>query len=198
MASGSSHSSRGKRGKWTVDIGLATIIAAIIVAVASVAGVFFIGRATSGASPVPTAPGASHSPASVVITEPPAGNTTFKTTLSGDVSNLQSGQLIWTFVQAVNNNNSFSPDTYPTEGPCSVNYNNGTWICSGVYIGDPKDTGTYRVCAAVVDSSDAFAIVELLEQTEAGSSLNHRFWFTSPPPYIHDNTDACMTIHRIN
>jgi hypothetical protein len=207
MSSGSPHSERGKvadqdnrpkRHTFKVDGGWATIIAAVILASGGVVGVV-IGRATaSGGASASTAPDASHGTASVTITEPPSGDVTFNTKLSGNVSNLQRGELIWTFAQAVNNGGSFSPETYPTTGPCTVNYTNSTWICSNVYIGDTKDSGTYRVCAAIVNFSDTFTIVQLLENTDTTKAAGLKFWFTSPPPYIHDNATSCMTVHRIN
>jgi hypothetical protein len=207
MASGSPHSERGKvadqgnrpkRRTFKIDGGVATIIAAIILAAGGVAGVA-IGRATaSGGASASTASDASHGAASVTITEPPTGDVKFNTNLSGKVSKLQRGELIWTFAQPVNNGGSFSPNTYPTTGPCTVNYTNGTWICNNVYIGDVKDSGTYRVCAAIVNSPDTFIIVQLLENSETTKVTDRKSWFTSPPSYIHDNTSSCMTVHRID
>jgi hypothetical protein len=207
MASGSQHSerekvadqgSRPKRRKFKIDGGVATIIAAIILAAGGVVGVI-IGRATaSGGASASTASDASHGAASVTITEPPSGDVRFNTNLSGNVSKLQRGELIWTFAQPVNNDGSFSPDTYPTTGPCTVNYTKGTWICSNVYIGDAKDSGAYRVCAAIVNSPNTFIIVQLLENSGTAKITGRKSWFTAPPSYIHDNTSSCMTAHRID
>lgn len=189
------------RRRRTVDAGVATIVAACILAVGGVVGVL-IGRATASGTPsAPTKPQATHATTIVSITPPTTGDIPFESTLSGQVVNLQRGQLVWTFFQVVNPDGSLGAQTYPDPGPCIVNYVSQTWSCRKAYIGKPTDTQTYRVCAAILDFADAFKVVRVLENMyskNAGTNTSFQYWFTSPPSYIHHNPTACMSVHRIN
>lgn len=178
-----------------VDIGVATIVAAVILACGGVAGVF-IGRATtSGTSSTSTTSRASNAPTSVTITPPTTGTIPWINTLSGHVVNLQRGELLWTFFQTVNGNGSIASQTYPTSGPCTINSRSKTWTCRKAYIGKPVDHGTYRICVAVLNFSEAYSVVKLIENTYA-KNLND--WFASPPSYIHDHSPACVSVPRKN
>jgi hypothetical protein len=199
MTSGSPSSAQadtsGKR-RLTVDIGLATIIAACILAGGGVGGIF-IGRATtSGTTPTLTTSKENHGPASVTIGSSSTGDIPYYSTLHGRVFNLQAGQLVWTFFQPVNASGSYGSQTYPTAGPCTVNLANHAWACSKAYIGKLKDNGIYRVCAAILNFSEAYTVVKLIENTYA--NMNLPSWFASPPAYVHDNSRACTSFHRIN
>jgi hypothetical protein len=201
MTSGSPSSDQpvtsGKR-ILTVDIGVATIAAACILAGGGVVGLF-IGRATtSGAISTLSTPGEALGPASATIKPPPTGDITFASTLNGHVVNLQRGQSVWTFAQAVTANGSFGATTYPNAGPCTVDFATNTWTCSNVYIGRPKDNNTYRVCVAILNLPEAYAVVKLIENTYASTKMNLPYWFTSPPSYLNDNYPHCMSVHRIN
>lgn len=133
--------------------------------------------------------------ASATIMQPVSGNINFVNTLSGEVFNLQRGELVFTFFQVVNTNGSINPQTYPASGPCEVNFTDQTWVCHNAYIGKIRDNGIYRVCAAVINFSDAYAVVELIKNAYAASLPS---WFTSKPSYISDGSRACMSVHRIN
>lgn len=197
MTSGSPSSGEANapgRRRRTVDAGLATIVAACILAGGGVGG-GFIGRATaSGTTLTSTTPKATPAPASVTIAPPTTGDIPYYSTLSGRVYNLQRGQLVWTFFQLVSVDGSLGSQTYPTNGPCTVNYASQTWICPNAYIGKETDNEIYRVCAAILNFSEAFAVVKLIENTYASNNLP--YWFASPPPYIQDNPAACMSVHR--
>jgi hypothetical protein len=188
----------GKRSL-TVDVGVATIIAALIVTCGSVAGGVLIGRATAPrTTPTSTTPKEANGPATATITPPPTGDIPYFSTPHGHVANLQRGQLVWTFFQPVNANGSFGATTYPTAGPCAVNFASGAWTCRDAYIGKPKDTGIYRVCVAILSFSQAYAVVKLIENSYATKKMDLPYWFAAPPPYIHDDSAACTSDHRIN
>lgn len=149
-----------------------------------------------GQSSSKSAGGSSSPPTtSVTITPPVTGDIKFVSTLYGHVSNLQRGELIWTFFQAVYPNGSVNRQTYPASGPCGVNFTDRTWVCHNAYIGREIDNGVYRVCAAIINFSDAYAVVKLVENAYAASLPS---WFTSTPSYINDGPSACMSVHRIN
>ena len=143
-----------------------------------------------------------HGPASVTIKPPRSFDIPLINNFSGSEVNLQPGQLVWTFNQNIESDGKISPTTYPDSGPCTVNYALGTWDCRGIYIGNTTDNRYYHVCAAVLSASDALAVVNLLRNTLASRQQhpdpNLKIWFASPPPYIHDDTPACMSVHRIN
>jgi hypothetical protein len=84
--------------------------------------------------------------------------------LSGSVSGLQTGQMIWTFNESLRTPGTFYPDT----GPCSVNAD--IWTCDGVHIGSEGKVGLgkYRIWAVVVSTSDAFNIVTTLRCFPSG------------------------------
>lgn len=201
MASGSPSSDQpdpaGKH-KLTVDIGVATIVAAVILAGGGVAGIF-IGRATtSGTASALTTSKQAHEPASATITPPVTGDVPYSSTFFGRVDNLQTGQLVWTFFQPVNANGSFGSTTYPTAGPCTINFASRVWTCHKAYVGKPNDNGIYRVCAAILNLPQAYTVVKLIENTYAAPKMKLPTWFSSPPSYVHDNSPSCTTVHRVN
>ena len=187
------------QGKWKLDAGWATVISAAIGAVALLAVAFFAGTNVPASTSTSSSSSASHGHASVTINPPPTGDISHLDSYSGNAMNLAPGQLVWTFNQSVNvKTGSISPRTYPDTGPCLVNYSKQTWTCSNIYVGNVSDTGTYYVCAAILTAPDAFSVVSLLRNTLANASTGYKFWFSSPPLYIHDNTSACMPVHRTN
>jgi hypothetical protein len=84
--------------------------------------------------------------------------------LSGPVSGLRPGQMVWTFNEPLQEPRTYYPDT----GPCSVSA--GTWTCDGVHIGveGTAGLGKYRIWAVVVSTSDAFNIVNVLRCLPSG------------------------------
>jgi hypothetical protein len=194
----SAHRRPPGRRQRTVDIGWATIVAAMILAVGGVAGVFIGLAFASGPAPVPAASGPARIAASVTIDQPPTGDIRFESNLSGTVEGLKAGQLVWTFAQIVNKDGSFSPVTYPQNGPCIVDYSTRKWTCRHVFIGLVKDSETFRVCAAIVTLPEASVVVTRLENTFS-KNPGLISWFTSPPNYVDDRSDAsCMSVHRVN
>jgi hypothetical protein len=91
-------------------------------------------------------------------------NIPWEVSLSGPVSGLKPGQMVWTFNEFLKTPGTYYPDT----GPCAVNA--GTWRCDHVHIGTGgKDgLGKYRIWAVVVSSSDAFKIVATLRCFPSG------------------------------
>lgn len=188
-----------RKHRLTVDVGVATIVAACISPVAAVVIAFFVGQGTAQpATPSLTTPKVSHGPASVMITQPSAGRISFVSTLSGHVYKLQRGELVWTFFQPVNGNGSFAQQTYPIAGPCTVTFTKNLWTCRGAYIGKIKDHQMYRVCAAILNFAEAYTAGKLIENTYAPNLKADPYWFTSPPAYIHDYSPACTTVTRQN
>jgi hypothetical protein len=186
------------RPKRTVDAGVATVVAAIILAIGGVAGGFISHAIAPTSKTASSRKPAVRGLAEVTITPPRTGDVKFESTMSGKVVNLQAGQLVWTFTQGVNRDGSFRPETYPSSGPCDVNYTSHRWVCHHVYVGIKKDRETYRVCAAILSLRQAFTVVQVLENTLSKSS-SQAFWFASPPAYLHDSDDSsCMTVHRVN
>lgn len=151
---------------------------------------------------VSTAAKAAHQSASVKIDQPPTADIPPLTGLSGQETNLQPGQLVWTFWQFVNQDGSFSQNTFPNPGPCTVDYVQQTWTCNGIGIGGGP--GIYRVCAAILSASDAFKVVKLLINTPRTNEMsanetsksNPDWFFVVKPSFIDDNSDACMSVHR--
>jgi len=190
-----------EKRKRAVNANVATILAACILAIGTVGGAY-IGRATaSKTTPTPTASAAAHGPPTLTITPPNKFTIPLINTFSGSAINLQPGQIVWTFNQYVAGKHKlFSKDTYPNSGPCVVDYARQTWTCPNIYIGSVNDNNFYHVCAAILSPSDAFVVVNLLRNTFANRKThsNLRFWFTSVPPYIHDNSPACMSVQRTN
>lgn len=135
----------------------------------------------------------------MTITSPLTGIINYPDSYSGKAFNLRPGQLVWTFNQPVNTGTgAIDQATYPDSGPCDVNYSRQLWVCHKVYIGRVQDTGTYRVCVAILNTTQAFEVVTLLKDTKAPRKLGLKFSFLSPPPYIHDHTPACMSARRVN
>jgi hypothetical protein len=199
QTSNSGQSSQKGQGKWKLDAGWATVISAAIGAVALIAVAFFAGTNVPASTSMSSSPSASRSPVSVTINPPLTGDISHLDSYSGNAINLAPGQLIWTFNQSVNGKTgSISPRTYPDTGPCLIDYSKQTWTCSNIYVGNVNDTGIYHVCVAVLTAPDAFAVVSLLRNTLANASTGYKFWLSSPPYYIHDNTSACMSVHRTN
>lgn len=190
----SSVTGEGRR-KLSVDAGLASIICACIALVPSSATFVVTKLLASSSSSTVTKTTAKATPR-VSISEPPSGMVDYMSSYSGKVVNLGPGQMVWTFNQPVIHE-SISPLTYPNTGPCTVDYAKGTWSCADIYVGSQNDTGSYRVCAAILDSAEAFAVVNLLRNAHVGKASANIFWFTAPPSYIHDYSNACTTIRRL-
>jgi hypothetical protein len=180
---------------WTALFDL-TVVGALCVCAALVLSTV-LSPAKKAASLVSTL---AHGPVSVTIKPPWRFDIPLINNFSGHEVNLQPGQVIWTFNQNIESNGKFSPTTYPDSGPCTVNYVLGIWDCRRIYIGSTRDKRYYHVCAAVLSASNALDVVNLLRNTLANrhQNPNLKFWFASPPPYIHDDTPACMSVHRIN
>jgi hypothetical protein len=189
-----SGSSSSKQGRWKLDVGWAAVIAALIGAAALVGVAFFAGTKTSSSgSTTTTSSKGSANPASVTIDPPSTGTIHWADNYSGDAVNLQPGQLVWTFNQTVTGD-SISASVYPNSGPCNVDYSRHRWACNHIYVGTSGDKKKYRVCVAILSDSNALEVVNMLRTSEKKNSV---WWFTTPPPYIHDNTPACMSVDRI-
>lgn len=183
---------------WTIDAGLAVIIAALIGLVPATV-TFFVGRSTvSGTKSNSSTSKGAHGAASATITPPATGKVPFVSALSGRVANLQRGELVWTLFQVVNRNGSFGSQTFPTSGPCNVDFSSDTWTCRDAYIGKVSDNKTYRVCVVVLSFSEAYDVVKLIENTYAKNLKLYPYWFAAPPSFIHDNNASCMSVQRIN
>ena len=110
--------------KRKVDIGIATIVAAVIVALSGW-GTFIGTKVTASVTNPAPATGATQGPESVTINQPSSGTIHWADNYSGGVVNLQPGQLVWTFNQTVTGN-SISSSVYPNSGPCTVDYGCGS------------------------------------------------------------------------
>jgi hypothetical protein len=190
--------------RWSLDQGVATVVGAIIGVAGSLLVVHFT---TSSSTPSDAASTPSSTPASVSIYSPASGNIHWETSFAGDVTNLHPGESVWVFYQAVDKRGNASPMTFPTRGPCAVNFAKNTWKCDHVYVGKPTDKGKYRICPAVLNFSQSNEVVRLLQVTaadpanqpdahpsSAGSVLVE--WFASPPSSI--NPQSCISVPRIN
>jgi hypothetical protein len=118
------------------------------------------GLATYYASHNSSTSGASGSASQLALGpfEAPNGDSNIPWTisLSGPVSGLKPGQMVWTLNESLKTPGIYYPDT----GPCSVSA--GTWTCTDLHIGieGKSGLGKYRIWAVVVSSSDAFEIVD--------------------------------------
>ena len=184
----------GKHHKRTVDIGVATIVAACITAILGIVGLVYVARVTA---PTSAAPKTSHGTVHISITSPATATISYQSTLSGTINNLQPGQLVWTFFQFVNRNGTLGSQIYPTSGPCRVDFTSHIWTCPGAYIGAINDSHSYRVCAAILNFSEANATVNLIENTYA-KDANLPYWFTSVAFKAMRISEACMSVSRIN
>ena len=90
--------------------------------------------------------------------------------VSGSVSGLKAGEMIWTF------NEPLSPKGgtyYPNTGPCAVQ--SGKWTCNDVAIGgtykkgEQGTLGSYRIWAVVVGEQEASDIVRHLRCFPSGN-----------------------------
>jgi hypothetical protein len=185
-----------RKHRWAIDSGLAQIIAALIAVAGSLIIAYFLGQSHATKNTTsPSAPKITHGVARATITPPTTEKIPFASTLSGRVFNLQRGELVWTFFQAVRSNGSFDSQTYPTSGPCKVDFAKNTWTCRDAYIGTIRDHRTYSVCVAVLNFTQAYTVGKLIENTYA---KNLNYWFASPPSYIHHTPTACMSVVRKN
>src|SRR5690242_2747633 len=153
-----------KRRKWAVDPGLASIIVALIPIVGALGG--YIGHATAPSKSLsPAASASPSSAASVTIDAPVSGKVKQESTYTGSIINLHPGDSVWVFFQGFDKNGSIDPQTYPTSGPCVVDFSKNTWSCGEVFVGKSGvDSATYRVCPAVLNFTESHAVVELLEK----------------------------------
>jgi hypothetical protein len=138
---------------------------------------------------------------------PASGNIHWETSFAGGVTNLHPGESVWVFYQAMDKRGNISSMTFPAHGPCVVDFVKNTWKCDAVYVGNPVDTGKYRICPAVLTFSQASEAVMLLQVAAAdpanqpgahpGSpSSSPVEWFASPPSSI--NPQSCISVPRIN
>lgn len=137
-----------------------TVVGAVVVALITGLTTYFATKSSG--------PGGSSSASSSAaklsfsLTNPADGSTVGQVVnVSGTVSGLSAGELIWTFNEPLI---SGSGTYFPNTGPCTVT--GDTWTCSGVDIGGPatlenaKDVlGPYRIWAVIVSTEDAFDIV---------------------------------------
>jgi hypothetical protein len=84
-------------------------------------------------------------------------------TLSGHVSGLKPGEMVWTFNESQSQRNTY----FPNSGPCEVSA--GVWTCHDIYIGPAASSknpnlgkGNYQIYAVIVTDQDAFDIVDHL------------------------------------
>jgi hypothetical protein len=182
-----------KKKKKKLTMPWATVITGIITAGIG-AGVTYV--ASSGASTATPTPSPSASlvvPAVLTIDQPPSADITWKDNYYGTALNLQPGQLVWIFGQVVTQGKP-STKVYPQIGPCAVDYTKHKWSCEAEYMGKKPptvDNKTYEVCAAIIDSNMAHAIVSALSAGQQGYSLP-----LSQLPFIHDGTPSCMSVRR--
>jgi hypothetical protein len=180
-----------RKKKPRLTIAWATVIAAVIAGGFGFAGGYFSQHNTAAATPAPSTSTTPLGPASLTITQPLTGDIHWKDNYSGQAINLQPGQLVWTFNQTVTGGN-ISDKVYPDTGPCMVDYTHQQWACTGVYVGSESDNKTYMVCAAIIDSKTAFAIVDDLRSEKKDFSIP-----LSSLPSINDKPPSCMSVHRI-
>lgn len=135
-------------------------VVAIVVALLSLGGNVFQGltRSTTGHN--------SSAPVQVVLDpiQNPSDGSSINgyVDISGSVSGLKPGQMVWTFNEPYNSQGNPSGSYFPNTGPCEVS--GDTWHCSHIAIGAVgggpiAGLGRYRIWAAVVSDSDAFSIV---------------------------------------
>lgn len=178
--------------RWKLNPARATILAALIAVVGGVAGAYIAPQHGATTPPAASVSSTSLGPATLSIVEPPAADIHFEDNYHGRVTNLRPGQLIWTFNQTVTGG-KVSEKVYPDTGPCTVNYSQHQWKCIGVYVGSaPPDHNTYIVCAAIIDTQTAFAIVDDLRSGKKNFSIP-----LSTLPSIHDGESSCMPVHRV-
>lgn len=147
-----------------------TIFTAVVSVVCVVLGGF--GGKFLWASP---ANNSTSAPLNVTINRLPDGIIEYPyQTLSGTVTGLQPGQMVWTFSQFAssddpNNATKFYPDT----GPCEVNEARHTWVCPKMVIGDPGSAGvgTYKIWVSVVSDEDALKITQKITCTDNAYEL---------------------------
>jgi hypothetical protein len=197
-------STQGKR-KLQLDPGVATVLATLITVIGAGIGWLIVHFFPSAGSPNPeNSPTSAAStsyivPASVTIYPPKNGDITHQTSFSGGVTNLQPGQSVWTFFQVMGKGGKINPTTYPTEGPCVIDFSSQTWKCDNVYVGHVSDNETYQICPAILNLSQSAEVVKFLENAAADSALHNKslvYWFASPPSYI--NQKICTPAHRVN
>ena len=108
------------------------------------------------------------------IENPPEGGTySSPGTISGRVTNLSPGEMVWTFNQKYDKTGRLELPIFANPGPCPVT--NETWRCENVYIGDStKDNRRqFAVWASVVSEEQAKHIVAdaLVNTYKGGSGL---------------------------
>jgi hypothetical protein len=184
-----------KKRKFELDPGLALVIATSITVAAGGCGALIAHLTASSGSPIPAASTASSAPASVSIDSPVSGTIERESTYTGSIRNFHPGDSVWVFFQSVDKEGNINPETYPTSGPCVVDFAKNTWNCDEVFVGKITDSATYRVCAAILNFSESHAVVKLLE-IAAANVKGSASWFESPPSYI--NSQSCISVPRVN
>jgi hypothetical protein len=175
---------------------VATIVSATVTGLFTLTAIgltFWLTRPATSAS-TPRAKG----PITLTINHPATGEVTFKDSYSGKVSGLQPGQTIWLFEQGISKTGVVGAYTFPEQGPCNVNLSAGTWNCADIYVGNPTDTGSFKMCAAILAPSEAYDVVGLLSNLYASRESGYIYWFVAPPPYVHEQSSACMSAVRAN
>jgi hypothetical protein len=141
MTARSQHSNASRKPKRTVDLGVATIVAACIVAVGAVVVAFIGGRATApGAASAPTASGASPIPATNTRPSTLSFSLTYHqqvpwctTTLNG-TGRIPNGDSLLILDREVSADDQASPNSkYSLDGPARPS--GDTWSLSPIYIG---------------------------------------------------------------
>jgi hypothetical protein len=201
MSQNAAHPEPAKRNSkrlWqrSVDLGVATICSAIVTGVFTLTAIiltFWLTRPATSTSKPQVA-----SPVKLTINHPATGEVDFKDSYSGTVSGLQPGQTIWLFEQGISKTGVVGAYTFPEQGPCNVNLSAGTWSCSDIYVGNRKDTGSFKMCAAILTPDEAFGVVGLLSNLYASPKTGYVYWFVAPPSYIHEQSKACMSAVRVN
>ena len=184
---GKASNQKKKKKRRGLTTAWATVLAAIIAGAAGFAGGYFPKKDTGTITP---APSASLGPEVLTINQPPSGDISWKDDYSGKAMNVRPGHLVWTFNQTVTNG-KVSSKVYPDTGPCMVDYARQQWACSGVFVGSKADNKTYMICAAIIDASTAFTIVDDLRSGAKDFSIP-----LDNLPSIHDGTSSCMSAHR--
>lgn len=152
MTSRSQHGKASSKPKRTIDLGLATIVAACIVAVGAIVVAFIGGRAS--APGVASASAASGTTSSVLThsTHPPTLGISLTyhqlvpwcTTALNGTGKIPNGDSLLILQREVSANDQASPNSkYSLDGPAEPSGN--TWSLSPIYIGPPIKVANFYV-----------------------------------------------------
>jgi hypothetical protein len=178
-AAGIKARSAQKTTKWTVA-------GAIVVALITGLTTYFVAKPS--ASRVNSPALSSPVKLSFSLTNPADGSSIGQViNVSGSVSGLDNGELIWTFNEPLADGGR---TYFPNTGPCTVA--GDTWSCDQVDVGGPatpqapkNGVGPYRIWAVIVSANDAFTIVNHIRCFPSGkaSIVGAKIVSTCPDSY---------------